>query len=213
MHVDKKREHKSKIRTDYKARLLVYLDKLTKTQKESKLEEAHNHELIPQTFVHLIPNYRRMMDADKAQIDSLHRYGIQTSQIMGFMARQAGRYSCLGFSKKYLYNYIDTERRVKIIEGDATAAISYLQGKADTESMTVARYTCTDDDCLGNLFWANGLSRVDYQYFGDVIAFDATYKKNKYNKPLVIFSRTNNHCQTCIFGFALLINEQAKTYK
>ncbi|RYR29656.1 hypothetical protein Ahy_B01g054109 isoform D [Arachis hypogaea] len=32
-------------------------------------------------------------------------------------------------------------------------------------------------------------SQLDYQCFGDVIAFDATYKKNKYSCPLVIFSR------------------------
>ncbi|RYR13680.1 hypothetical protein Ahy_B04g070544 isoform C [Arachis hypogaea] len=32
------------------------------------------------------------------------------------------------------------------------------------------------------------ISQLDYQLFGDVIAFDATYKKNKYSCPLVIFS-------------------------
>ena len=79
--------------------------------------------------------------------------------------------------------------------------------------MIVVRYSSTNDDWLGNLFWANGLSRVDYQYFGDVVAFNATYKKNKYNKLLVIFSGTNHHCQTCIFGFALLADERANTYK
>ncbi|MED6137389.1 hypothetical protein PIB30_064615 [Stylosanthes scabra] len=26
--------------------------------------------------------------------------------------------------------------------------------------------------------------RADYQYFGDVLAFDTTYRKNKYRKPL-----------------------------
>ncbi|XP_016195160.1 protein FAR1-RELATED SEQUENCE 5-like [Arachis ipaensis] len=32
------------------------------------------------------------------------------------------------------------------------------------------------------------VNQLDYQLFGDVIAFDATYKKNKYSCPLVIFS-------------------------
>ena len=48
-----------------------------------------------------------------------------------------------------------TERDAqKIINGDAVAAINYLQGKT-AASMTVARYTCIGDDSLGNLFWAD----------------------------------------------------------
>ena len=41
----------------------------------------------------------------------------------------------------------------------------------------------TDDGKLLNLFLADGASIIDYECFGDVIAFDTTYKKNKYNKP------------------------------
>jgi hypothetical protein len=52
------------------------------------------------------------------------------------------------------------------------------------------------------LFWADGGSRSDYFCFGDVVAFDTTYKKNKYNYPLVIFSGCNHHSQTVIFGAA-----------
>ena len=79
--------------------------------------------------------------------------------------------------------------------------------------MTVARHSSTNDEHLGILLWSNGLSRVNYQYFRDVLAFDLTYKKTKYNKPLVIFSGTNHHRQTCIFGFALLEDEQVESYK
>ena len=85
IQVDRKREHKLETRIDCKARLLVYLDKITSTQKVSKLEVAHNHEMIPQIFVHLIPNRHQITNVDKAQIDSMHQYGIQMSQIMGFM--------------------------------------------------------------------------------------------------------------------------------
>ena len=45
------------------------------------------------------------------------------------------------------------------------------------------------------------------------MAFDSTYKRNKYNKPLVIFSGTNHHGKTCIFGCALLEDEKEETYK
>ena len=200
MRVDRKRDHKPETRTNCLAKLSVYLDKSSGTWKVSKMVEAHNHELTARNFVHLIPNHRRMTNADKAQIESMHRHGIPTSQIMGFMVRQTGGYASVGFSKKDLYNYVDRSRRAKMIGGDATTTISYLQRKADAELMTIVSYSSTDDDRLGNLFWADGLSRVNYQYFGDVVAFDATYKKNKYNKPLIIFSRTNHHVKLVSLG-------------
>ncbi|XP_020972513.1 protein FAR1-RELATED SEQUENCE 8-like [Arachis ipaensis] len=89
------------------------------------------------------------------------------------------------------YNYINKAKRAKIIDGDANVAVVYLEAKAG----------------------ADGGSRVDYQYFGDVLAFDSTYKKNKYQRPLVIFSGVNNHKQTTIFGFGLVLDESVGSYK
>ncbi|XP_016199628.1 protein FAR1-RELATED SEQUENCE 5-like [Arachis ipaensis] len=54
---------------------------------------------------------------------------------------------------------------------------------------------------------------ADYKLFSDVVAFDATYRSNKYNKPLVVFSGSNHHKQTVIFGFALLEDEEVRTYR
>ncbi|XP_020963793.1 protein FAR1-RELATED SEQUENCE 5-like [Arachis ipaensis] len=53
----------------------------------------------------------------------------------------------------------------------------------------------------------------DYQLFGDVMAFDSTYRFNKYKKPLVVFSGSNHHKQTTIFLFALLEDEEVHTYR
>ncbi|XP_016168430.1 protein FAR-RED ELONGATED HYPOCOTYL 3-like [Arachis ipaensis] len=79
--------------------------------------------------------------------------------------------------------------------------------------MAITKYNVTWDNRLANLIWANGSSRVDYQYFGDVLAFDSTYKKNKYKRPVVIFSGSNNHKQTTIFGFGLLLDESVSSYR
>ncbi|KAL4390188.1 hypothetical protein AHAS_Ahas03G0120100 [Arachis hypogaea] len=54
---------------------------------------------------------------------------------------------------------------------------------------------------------------ADYKLFGDVVVFDATYCSNKYKKPLVVFSGSNHHKQTAIFGFALLEDEEVHTYR
>ncbi|XP_057739811.1 protein FAR1-RELATED SEQUENCE 5-like [Arachis stenosperma] len=148
-------------------------------------------------MVHLIANHRGLTETVKIQIDGIQAHGIAMSKIVGYMAGMAGGYSLLGFLKKDVYNYTDKQRRIKIADGDANFAIVYLERKAE----------------LTNLIWANRSSRVDYQYFGNILAFDSTYKKNKYKRLIVIFSGSNNHKQTTIFGFGLLLDESVASYR
>ncbi|XP_016207026.1 protein FAR1-RELATED SEQUENCE 5-like [Arachis ipaensis] len=136
----------------------------------------------------------------------------QPQRYWGTWQEFLGGYSLLGFTKKDAYNYIEKSKRDKITDGDTNAAVIYLEGKATADPMSMARYNLTDDGMLANLFWVDGASQVDYQYFGDVLAFDSTYKKNKYKRSLVIFSGTNNHKQTTIFGFGLVLDERIPSY-
>ncbi|KAL4373512.1 hypothetical protein AHAS_Ahas05G0089200 [Arachis hypogaea] len=122
-------------------------------------------------------------------------------------------YSLLGFLKKDTYNYADKMRRSRIANGDANATLVYFEGKVIGDPMYVARYNHKKDERLGNMVWIDGHSRSDFQCFGDVLAFDSTYRKNKYKRPIVIFSGSNNHKQTTIFGFGLLIDEMVSSYR
>ncbi|RYR27135.1 hypothetical protein Ahy_B02g061469 isoform D [Arachis hypogaea] len=112
-----------------------------------------------------------------------------------------------------MYNLITQHRKEKVKGGDANAAISYLRGKARNDSYFFGKYTLSNENQLENLFWADGTSPIDYECFGDVLTFDSTYNRNVYNKPLVIFSGSNHHGQTVIFGCGLIVNEDfdAKT--
>ncbi|KAL4396247.1 hypothetical protein AHAS_Ahas01G0072800 [Arachis hypogaea] len=79
----------------------------------------------------------------------------------------------MGFSKKDTYNYVDQSKRPKIVDGNSNAAIVYLEGKAVADPMSISRYNLTKDNMLANMFWVDGGSRTDYQFFGDVLAFDS----------------------------------------
>ncbi|KAL4287074.1 hypothetical protein AHAS_Ahas19G0149800 [Arachis hypogaea] len=46
-----------------------------------------------------------------------------------------------------------------------------------------------------------------------VLAFDSTYRENKYKKPLVVFSGVNHHRKACIFAFTLVEDEEFRTYR
>ncbi|XP_057739781.1 protein FAR1-RELATED SEQUENCE 5-like [Arachis stenosperma] len=73
-------------------------------------------------------------------------------------------------------------------------------------------HTADDEGRLVHLFWSDNCSQLDYHLFGDVVAFDATYRTNKYMCPLVVFSGVNHHNQTIVFAHALVANENKATY-
>ena len=63
------------------------------------------------------------------------------------------------------------------------------------------------------MFQADRNSKLDYKCFNDVMAFDKTYKNNKYNRQFVIFFfQINHHHNTIIFACALVVNEIEETY-
>ncbi|XP_057730159.1 protein FAR1-RELATED SEQUENCE 5-like [Arachis stenosperma] len=211
--VDRKRPHKPETRTNCNAKLVVFLDKSCGKWRTKALVEEHNHDLASPAFTNVMAPHRKITEGHKAHIHSMHEAGFQTTQIMGFFAHMCGGYRNLNFISKDLYNYMDGVRQTRIVEGDAAAAISYLKGKAELDPMAVVQYTYCAEKHLGHMFWSDGLMQHDYECFGDVLAFDSTYRKNLYNRPLVIFSGTNHHRQTIIFGFGLLEDEKIPSYK
>ncbi|XP_057444043.1 protein FAR1-RELATED SEQUENCE 5-like [Lotus japonicus] len=210
---DRVRAPKPITRVSCPARFRVRYERNSGKWKVTLFEKSHNHELTPVDKVHLISSFRQISESDKAQINSLKIHGVRTCNIMGLMLGQKGGHESLGFTKKDLYNHIDKEKRIRVGNGDAVAALSYFEAKSESDPMFFSKYTKTVDENLKDLFWSDGVSRLDYHAFGDVVAFDSTYKRNKYNKPLVIFCGYNHHGQTTIFACALLTDESANTYK
>ncbi|RYR16090.1 hypothetical protein Ahy_B04g073056 isoform C [Arachis hypogaea] len=129
-----------------------------------------------------------------------------------FITIREGGYDKVGFTNKDLHNHISKTRHGKVKDGDAFAALADLLSKLDSDLLFLEKFTLKDGK-LDNLVWVDEASVVDYECFGNVLAFDTTYKKNVYNKPLVIFSRTNHHVKITIFGGALLSDERSETFK
>ncbi|XP_057755996.1 protein FAR1-RELATED SEQUENCE 5-like [Arachis stenosperma] len=136
--------------------------------------------------------------------------GIGTSQIFGLPASQAGGYKFFGYGPKDMYNEIARQRHQ--VPSYAAWVLKKLEDMR-LKDLQLYFKACHDSrGLLCNLFWSDAISQLHYQLFGDVTAFDATYKKNKYSCPLVIFSGVNHHNQTIVFAAALIMDETADTY-
>ncbi|XP_015964983.1 protein FAR1-RELATED SEQUENCE 5-like [Arachis duranensis] len=157
--------------------------------------------------------YCILSDADKVQVKNLQDISIRSYHILGYLTVQKDGYVSLSFNQKDMYNLITQHRKKKVKGSDANAAISYLRGKAGDDSYFFGKYTLSNVNRLEKLFWADRTSHIDYEYFGNVLTFASTYNRNVYNK-LLIFSGSNHHGQTIIFGCGLLfLNEDISLYK
>ncbi|KAL4364718.1 hypothetical protein AHAS_Ahas07G0034100 [Arachis hypogaea] len=68
------------------AKLKFYFDGQEQIWKVRRIDDSHNHLLTEPMFSHLLLSHRNLSESDKAQVDSLKKFGIATSKIMAYMA-------------------------------------------------------------------------------------------------------------------------------
>ncbi|KAL6348243.1 hypothetical protein AAG906_005535 [Vitis piasezkii] len=146
----------------------------------------HNHNLVDAISTQFLRSHRIVSNLDKIQVDVLRKVGVKTTQIMDYMVKQSGGHQHVGFTQKDIYNHIDAMRRIEIKDGDAEIALAYLCGKVEMDSLFFYKFNVDEESRLANLFWADSTARMDYACFGDVLAFDTTYRTIAYKKPLVV---------------------------
>ncbi|KAJ1395668.1 hypothetical protein SESBI_33230 [Sesbania bispinosa] len=74
----------------------------------------HNHGLLSEKYVRMLPAHRKMNGFDIVQMNQMRKVGISTRHIYGSFAKQAGGYERIGFKKQDMYNEIERQRRFKI---------------------------------------------------------------------------------------------------
>ncbi|XP_052291814.1 protein FAR1-RELATED SEQUENCE 5-like [Citrus sinensis] len=206
------REAKAVTRTGCRAQFRVIYNEDTGRWACSFLQRVHNHNLTPPQLVHHIRSHRGVTGPDLSAALSLHKVGVKPSQIHEFMVDRSGGYDKVGYNRRDVENRLAATRHASLKESDAETCLSYLDGRKSSDPSFFYDFTITSSNRLGDLFWCDGGSCADYALFGDVIAFDATYKTNAYRKPLVVILGINHHRRTIVFGFALLSDETEHTY-
>nr|XP_019711301.1 protein FAR1-RELATED SEQUENCE 5 isoform X2 [Elaeis guineensis]XP_019711307.1 protein FAR1-RELATED SEQUENCE 5 isoform X2 [Elaeis guineensis] len=105
------------------------------------------------------------------------------------------------------------KRRKAMPVGDAGAVLEYLQRMQVENPSFFYAVRVDGNDSIANFFWADAKSVMDYQYFGDVVCFDMTYKACDCGRPFALFVGVNNHKQMIIFGSALLYDESVESLR
>jgi len=205
-----KREPRRQSRCGCLAKFRVHVNIHTGRWYVTLFVDEHNHRLIEDKYCSTLPGHRKFTEADISQIQNFKKVGIRTCQVYGAFANNSERYGKIGFRRKDQYNQVAKQRHQR--SPDASTALKFLRDLETKDPMMFVRHTVDNEGRLKHLLWCDGESILNYKLFGEVVAFDATYRNIKYMCPFVVFSGVNHHNQTIIFATALVSNETEETY-
>ncbi|KAJ1416399.1 MULE transposase domain [Sesbania bispinosa] len=127
-------------------------------------------------------------------LDVAHEFFSWYGRLNGFSVRKS--------------NVVDRQQQAS----DASGALVYLRQLRLKDNLMFYRHISDKDERLWLQFWCDGEGQMNYQVFGDVLAFDATYHKNKYMCLVVVFVGVNNHNHTIVFASVIVSDETEQTY-
>ncbi|XP_020592540.1 protein FAR1-RELATED SEQUENCE 5-like [Phalaenopsis equestris] len=202
---------KADTRTGCKAMVRFHVD-FEGNWKVAKFIENHNHPLADRGDKHLLRSNRRISGINADVLRSMTGSGIRATHAYNFIATEVGGVENLECTKRDAFNFIQRERRERIEQGDVNALIQLFMERQSGDSMFAWDFQTDESGRLTSIFWSDGLCRLDYDCFGDVIIFDTSYRLNKYNLCCAPFVGVNHHWQNVLFGVGFLSDETTESF-
>ncbi|XP_019451930.1 PREDICTED: protein FAR1-RELATED SEQUENCE 5-like [Lupinus angustifolius] len=203
---------RAETRTGCEAHMVISLDRNINKYNVVAFVAEHNHPLQPPAYVHMIRSHRHISESQALQIEMADNSGLKPKDFHEFVSKQAGGIDILSYTKKDGKNYLRTKRMQSLRYGEVGALLIYFKRQSENPSFFYD-FQMDVEDHITNIFWADAQMINDYEYFGDVVTFDTTYKTNKDYRPLGVFIGLNNHRQTVIFGATLLYDETISSFQ
>ncbi|XP_076890054.1 protein FAR1-RELATED SEQUENCE 5-like [Bidens hawaiensis] len=173
--------------------------------------EEHNHAMVEQEDMHCVRSNRKLTHVQKDILYELSTLNLGPVKAFNILRTKYGGFEEVGASKDDCKNF---KQRLNcfISEFDADMVVQRLSGKKRCNDDFSFEYTVNDNGELTRLFWADEISKKNYLAFGDIIAFDATLKTNRYKMVFVPFTAIDNHCRNITVGAGLLSSESIESY-
>ncbi|KAH6813241.1 hypothetical protein C2S51_022259 [Perilla frutescens var. frutescens] len=135
------------------------------------------------------------------------------SDLYRYMAKETGGEHLVGHTMKDHLNFVNRMKMSAIEVGDAQSFIDMLGQDGTDDEDFFYRFKLDSDGRLSNVFWRDSMMCEDYHLYGDVVAFDTTYRTNKYNMICAPFVGLNDHKKNVMFGCAFLTDEKIDTFE
>jgi hypothetical protein len=148
----------------------------------------------------------------KDLVKQLRDNNVNVSKVYSIVSSFFGSVDRVPFTKRSLKTLCRKLSREQSDDDIKKTVEVFKEIQANDPGFTYAVQVDTDSR-VKSLMWTNGRSIEQYQYFGDALTFDTTYRTNLYDTPFGIFVGVNNHFQSIILGGVLMRDETADSFK
>ncbi|XP_022040388.1 protein FAR1-RELATED SEQUENCE 5-like [Helianthus annuus] len=188
-----------------------------KGTEHTKRTEAHNHSFVHEEDLHLLRENRSLSRSHEDMIKKMSNLNIGPVRAFNIMKELCGGFDNVGATKCDFKNF-KKELNVFIGEFDAEMLVRRLTRKKEFLPNFTCEYQTTEEGVLKCLFWADEDMKRNFYMFGDVVSFDATYKRNNLyimsfsGNCIVPFTGIDNHNRNVTLGASIIGSETAETY-
>ncbi|KAK1399962.1 hypothetical protein POM88_009825 [Heracleum sosnowskyi] len=175
--------------------------------------EYHNHSFAGKGTMQFLRCSRSLTEFHKRFIIDAAKLNIGATRAHAIFKSMIGSYENVGAT---VVDFKKFSRDIKEYIGKHDADILIQKFKdiqASSDNNFRFEYKTDENNHLTQLFWADGVGRRNFEVFGDVISFDATYRTNKYGMVFIPFIGIDNHWKSVTFAAVLLEKEDADNYK
>lgn len=188
----------------------------------SQFSNVHNHELLEDDQVRLLPAYRKIQEADQERILLLSKAGFPVNRIVKVLELEKGvQPGQLPFIEKDVRNFVRTCKKTvqdndalltEKRENDTMELLEACKAMAERDSNFVYDYTTDENSKVENISWSYADSVRACTVFGDVVTFDTTYRSITYGLLLGVWFGIDNHGKPIFLGCVLLQDESSDSF-
>ncbi|KAM7498451.1 hypothetical protein LguiA_022865 [Lonicera macranthoides] len=188
----------------------------------SQFSNVHNHELLEDDQVRLLPAYRKIQEADQERILLLSKAGFPVNRIVKVLELEKGvQPGQLPFIEKDVRNFVRTCKKTvqendalltEKRENDMLELLDACKATVQKDEGFGYNFTTDENGKVENIAWAYGDSIRAFSVFGDVVTFDTTYRSITYNMLLGVWFGMDNHGKAVFLGCVLLQDETPRSF-
>jgi hypothetical protein len=199
-------------RTDCPMRVMIKLHQ--GSWEITGVDLKHNHPMVcSPSLTKFFLKHRYMTDIEKQLSRTLQESRIKPRKIMAIFRKMSGSLKCMHFLKDDINNLKQQDRRKIMKNTDMDRTIEYVKKIQIRQPGFFYTMNVDENNVVKSIFWTDVKARLNYSLYGEYVSFDTTYSTNKYNMPFAPIVGVNGHGRTIVFGWALLEDQKAETFK
>lgn len=187
-----------------------------------QFSNVHNHEILEDDQVRLLPAYRKIHEADQERILLLSKAGFPIQRIVKVLELEKGiQGGQLPFLERDVRNFVQNRKRIvqenddllsSKRENDIMELLDIFKATKETDQEFVYDFTTDGNQKVESIAWSYANSVNAYSLFSDVVYFDTSYQSITYGMIFGAWLGIDNNGRVILFGCTLLQDESASSF-